>query len=89
MRKIVLNDGTEFHADAYAAGGELWVMMADPEEDMNKVMEIGKLFIDPEKTRKIESYTLGELRGTYEGYIKMGALIIDTNNMVSIRMRKE
>lgn len=89
VKKVILADDTEYAGEAATAdaGRDLWVELDSMDEQALLAAFIK--FRDPEATKEIKFYSLGEIRDTFDGYIKMVGFYDSGDGKVNIRMRKE
>lgn len=88
LKKVILADGTEYPGEAAAAdsGNDLWVELNSMSEE--DLLEAFAKFRDRNATAEIKFYSLGEVRATFTGYIKMGGFYDLGDGKINIRMKK-
>ena len=81
MRKLTLNDGTEFdNSNCGLATGVLWCYLKDV-----TFHQALTAFDNPAKTSRID-FTYGEMVDSYEGYTQIIAVIQEAENQVNIAL---
>ena len=82
MRKITLNDGTEFEgSNCGLASGVVWCYLEN-----TTFHQALAAFDDPEKTAKIDFF-YGEMVSSYEGYTKIIVITVeDSENRVNVAL---
>lgn len=90
LKKVILADGTEYAGEAAAAdsGRDLWVELRESMTEEELLAAFSK-FRDHNATNEIKFYSLGEIRNTFYGYVKMGGFYDFGDGRINIRMRKE
>lgn len=90
IKKVILADGTEYPGEAASAdsGRDLWIELHEGMTE-EEVLDAFVKFRDHEATKEIKFYSLGEVRNTFNGYIKMAGFYDLGDGKVNIRMRKE
>lgn len=86
---VTLADGTFLNASAGQAERDLWIWMADADDEKNDLTYLFGLFYDPAKTAEIKYHWALGKDEVYKGFDKLVLLQVEYDGRIRIRMRRE